>query len=86
MDSNVIEVSPVPYDPELEKANAKTKNVNKPFGEIAVGPRHVMFPKPYAAWAEKILNMEIRKDDVWIISIPRSGKNLKMKQSVIDKC
>ncbi|XP_065201615.1 luciferin sulfotransferase-like isoform X2 [Planococcus citri] len=73
MNSNIIEISPAPYDPDLEKAKAKTKKTNKPFGEIIVGPRHVMFPKPYAEWADKILNMEIRKDDIWIISIPRSG-------------
>ncbi|XP_065217470.1 luciferin sulfotransferase-like [Planococcus citri] len=73
MDSSTIEISPVPFDPELETAKGKIKKINAAFGEIMVGPKHVMFTKPYAEWADEILNMDVREDDVWIISVPRSG-------------
>lgn len=67
---------PTETDPFIEKLKTMCKNPEKTFGDVAIGPKGVILPKAYMSQAQKILNMEVRKDDIWIISIPRSGKRI----------
>ncbi|XP_063706115.1 luciferin sulfotransferase-like [Culicoides brevitarsis] len=40
---------------------------------IQVQPGNITLPSKYAEIAEAILDLEIRKDDVWVVSYPRTG-------------
>jgi hypothetical protein len=54
------------------------KKLDKLFGVenclIEVNPGNVLLPPKYAEIGERILNLEVRSDDVWLISYPRTGK------------
>ncbi len=63
----------IPEDPLLSKLKTQCNRPEKSFGDIAVGPKGVVLPRAFMDHAQKILNMEVRPDDVWIVSIPRSG-------------
>lgn len=41
---------------------------------IEVNPGHVIMPKKYQDISDEILNTDVRLDDVWMISYPRTGK------------
>ncbi|RVE44425.1 hypothetical protein evm_010902 [Chilo suppressalis] len=40
---------------------------------VRVGPKGYWFPLGFAELAPKIYNMEVRTDDVWVMSFPKSG-------------
>lgn len=41
---------------------------------IEVNPGNVLLPPKFEEIGERILNLEVRPDDVWLVSYPRSGK------------
>lgn len=41
---------------------------------IEVNPGHVIMPKKYQDISDEIVNTDVRPDDVWMISYPRTGK------------
>ncbi|KAF4533132.1 hypothetical protein B566_EDAN007943 [Ephemera danica] len=42
-------------------------------GLIEVNPGHVLVPHAYKDIAQRVIDLEIRPDDVWLISYPRTG-------------
>lgn len=40
---------------------------------IEVNPGHVIMPKKYQDISDEIINSDVRHDDVWMISYPRTG-------------
>lgn len=42
-------------------------------GLIEVNPGNVLVPPKYLKFAQRILDLEVRPDDVWIVSYPRTG-------------
>ncbi|XP_050534781.1 sulfotransferase 1B1 [Daktulosphaira vitifoliae] len=40
---------------------------------IEVNPGNVILPPKYRDLGERILNMEVRPDDIWLVSYPRTG-------------
>lgn len=40
---------------------------------IEVNPGNVIMPKKYQDISEEIINSDVRPDDIWMISYPRSG-------------
>jgi phage major head subunit gpT-like protein len=44
-------------------------------GMIEVNPGRVLVPPKFEDIAQRILNLEVRPDDVWLISYPRTGKS-----------
>lgn len=40
---------------------------------IQVNPGHVIMPKKYQDISDEIINSDVRQDDVWMISYPRTG-------------
>ncbi|ALC40527.1 St4, partial [Drosophila busckii] len=42
-------------------------------GFVQVGPERYFFPHKYKAEAERYYNFEARSDDIWIVTVPRSG-------------
>ncbi|XP_030382070.1 sulfotransferase 1C4 [Scaptodrosophila lebanonensis] len=42
-------------------------------GFVQVGPERYFFPGKYRAEAENYYNFEARPDDIWIVTVPRSG-------------
>lgn len=42
---------------------------------IEVNPGHVIMPKKYQDISQEIINCDVRSDDIWMISYPRSGKS-----------
>lgn len=42
---------------------------------IEVNPGHVIMPKKYQDISDEIINCDVRPDDIWMISYPRSGKS-----------
>jgi len=55
-----------------------SKKLDKLFGVenclIEVNPGNVLLPPKYEEIGERILNLEVRPDDVWLISYPRTGE------------
>lgn len=41
---------------------------------IEVNPGKVLIPPKYQELGERILNMTVRSDDVWLVAYPRTGK------------
>lgn len=41
---------------------------------IQAQPGNVTLPKKFSEIGEAILDLEVRKDDVWVVSYPRTGK------------
>ncbi|KAI4457264.1 sulfotransferase sult [Holotrichia oblita] len=40
---------------------------------VQVGPKNYFFPSNYEREADKFYNFEVRSDDIWIVTFPRSG-------------
>lgn len=55
-----------------------SKKIDKLFGVenclIEVNPGNVLLPPKYVEIGERIMNLEVRPDDVWLASYPRTGK------------
>lgn len=45
---------------------------------IEVNPGHVIMPRKYQDISDEIINTDVRPDDVWMISYPRTGKHTMM--------
>lgn len=56
------------------------KRIDELFGVenclIEVSPGNILLPPKYEEIGERILNLEVRPDDVWLVSYPRTGKYL----------
>lgn len=48
-------------------------SVGERTGFVQVGPQKYFFPSQYEKEAENFYNFQVRPDDVWIITFPRSG-------------
>ncbi len=47
-------------------------------------PRGILMPKRYESLAEEIYNMEVRPDDVWMITYPKAGSTwTQVKQKTL---
>lgn len=44
-----------------------------PAAEIRVTPTGTLMTRNYRNYAERILNLEVRKDDVWVVTFPKCG-------------
>lgn len=53
------------------------KKLDKLFGVenclIEVNPGNILLPPKYEEIGERILNLEVKFDDVWLVSYPRTG-------------
>lgn len=63
---------------EMQKSCLKT---GMPTAEVLVQPYGVAMPRRYMDFHEKIRDMEVRKDDVWIITFPKCGNVRKLFQT-----
>lgn len=45
-----------------------------PPADFMVGPSNCVLPKNYLNYAKKIRDLEVREDDVWVLSFPKCGK------------
>lgn len=52
------------------------KIFNKKNAFLEVNPGNVIMPRLYKDICYEILDSNVRKDDVWLISFPRTGKHL----------
>ncbi|KAG8283881.1 hypothetical protein J6590_007900 [Homalodisca vitripennis] len=44
-----------------------------PAGEVRIQPSGTVITKAYAECAQEILDLEVRHDDIWVISFPKCG-------------
>lgn len=42
--------------------------------DFMVGPSNCVLPKNYSNYAKRIRDLEVREDDVWVVSFPKCGK------------
>ena len=42
-------------------------------GYIEVSPGNVVLPRKYSELAENAASMPVKKDDIWLVSYPRTG-------------
>lgn len=49
---------------------------------IQAQPGNVTLPKKFSEIGEAILDLEVRKDDVWVVSYPRTGKSFLVRGKV----
>jgi len=54
-------------------------------GLIEVNPGKVLVPPKFKDVAQRILDLEVRPDDVWLVSYPRTGKNISQPKSQLQK-
>ncbi|KAK9504263.1 hypothetical protein O3M35_010637 [Rhynocoris fuscipes] len=68
--------------------NAVDKNINKELldhfkgqktGFVQVGPKKWFLPEKYKKHAANFYNFEVKKDDLWIVTYPRSGTTLNQE-------
>lgn len=43
-------------------------------GFVEVNPGNVIMPRKYSEICEEIIDSHVRKDDVWMVSYPRTGE------------
>lgn len=43
-------------------------------GYVKTNPGNIVMPIKYCEFGDEILKSNVRKDDVWVVSFPRSGK------------
>ncbi|XP_065205377.1 luciferin sulfotransferase-like [Planococcus citri] len=73
--ANELKFLPVDED-EFKQNNSLFDRPSNPIGEVQLESTGALITKHYVLSAEKISQMEVRPDDVWVISLPRSGTTL----------
>lgn len=77
----------IQYNPlEMKISGKLDKMFQKENGFIQAQPGNVTFPKKFSEIGEAILDLEVRKDDVWVVSYPRTGKNSEFKKNEKGQC
>jgi len=51
---------------------------------IEVNPGRVLLPPQYQEIGDKIVNMKVRTDDVWLVSYPRTGKFTELNKDFLE--
>lgn len=74
MSSESIQVEPLKDDDLVMRERQKCGKPWMLFGEIAVGAHKTILPQSYLKYGQEIRNMEVRPEDIWVISHPRSGE------------
>lgn len=69
-----------PLEDEVSKKVQKACQRAMPAGEEIVSPPGVVLPGNYKNYAQRILDLEVREDDIWVISFPKCGKILDFPQ------
>lgn len=60
--------------PETQTAQFKEHFPMFEDGLAKIGPGNFVFHPKFASYIDKVQNMQLRSDDVWIRTFPRSGK------------
>lgn len=63
-----------PLEDEVSKKVQKACQRAMPAGEEIVSPPGVVLPGTYKNYAQRILDLEVREDDIWVISFPKCGE------------
>jgi len=73
-------------DKELEERLLSRQNkIVYPETFVKFRPMGCFLPREYAQYYESIRNMEVREDDVWVMSLIKSGKwNLYYSSRMLD--
>lgn len=65
----------IQYNPlEIKISGKLDKMFQKENCFIQAQPGNVTLPKKFSEIGEAILDLEVRKDDIWVVSYPRTGK------------
>ncbi|KAL1455397.1 hypothetical protein WDU94_009492 [Cyamophila willieti] len=60
-------------DELTKKIDEKCKPGLMPVASIRVIPSNCVMPREFKPYAERLMNFEVREDDVWVISYPKCG-------------
>ncbi|CAH0718740.1 unnamed protein product, partial [Brenthis ino] len=60
-------------DVEPELAEELMKHSTEKTGFVRVGPKGYFFPTKFKEFAPSLYNMEVREDDIFVVTFPRSG-------------
>lgn len=71
MSSN-LKFTPVEQD-DFQQTCALFGRPSNPIGEVRLESTGTLISKHYVLSADKISEFDVREDDVWMISFPRSG-------------
>lgn len=53
---------------------------------IEVNPGRVLLPPEYQNIGERIVDLKVRPDDIWLVSYPRTGNSLKTTLRSVPPC
>lgn len=52
-------------------------------GFVEVNPGNVIMPRKYSEICDEIIDSRVRKDDVWMISYPRTGEYFQFSSRAV---
>lgn len=72
LDHNEVKRFETPYNENFMEVHLEDTSVN-PSGNQCWQPVHCIMPSKYRLHADRIRNLPVYEDDVWIVTFPKAG-------------
>ncbi|XP_062549716.1 sulfotransferase 1B1-like [Armigeres subalbatus] len=72
IDRDEVKRFETPFNEDLTEVHLEDTSVN-PYGSEPWNPTHCVMPAMYAEYADRIRNLTVYDDDVWVVTFPKAG-------------